>query len=153
IPEATISLAVMISGALLLAVNALVIREIARMVDPRPAVRLLATAATVLYYPLVYWTLRGMEVGLVALLVSASVLFGLRVARAGRIRDVVALAVVIGSAVLTRTDAVLLMLVVVVFTGLTAPRRRRVGRTVPLAGALLGALVGLTVFREVYYHA
>jgi arabinofuranosyltransferase len=148
IPEATISLAVMISGALLLAGNVLLIRSIACLLAPGRLAPFLAAAVTAVYYPLVYWTLRGMEVGLLALLVSAGVLLALRLGRAESRRDIALLCVVVAAAVLTRMDAVVLMLPVVGYAALSLRRR-----AAPLAASLVLPVVGQTVFREAYYHA
>jgi hypothetical protein len=79
VPESRISLLVMLSGASLLVANLLVVRTIAARLAPEaPFAASLSIWLTALYYPLIYWTLRGMEVGLVTLMISMSVLVALR---------------------------------------------------------------------------
>ena len=81
-PESKISLLVMLSGALILVANLVVVKRIAETLAPEsPRAATLAVWLTALYYPLVYWTLRGMEVGLVTLTLSASVLLALTTAK------------------------------------------------------------------------
>lgn len=148
IPEATVSLAVVISGALLLVANVLIVGAIARLLTPSRLAPLLAMGLTALYYPLVYWTLRGLEVGLLATLVSAAVLLSLRLARAPSRRDLVLLCAAVAAAVLTRVDALLLMVPAAVYA---TAARRRLGP--PLLAAIVVPLAGQTAFREAYYHA
>ena len=70
---------VMLSGAVLLAVNAYVITRIARRLAPNSRfLPIVAGLAASLYYGLNSWTLAGMETGLVALLCSLAVLAVLR---------------------------------------------------------------------------
>ncbi|HEX5503297.1 MAG TPA: hypothetical protein VFW96_11795, partial [Thermomicrobiales bacterium] len=75
VPEAQTALLVMLSGALILVGNVLLVGRIAaHLARGNRQVVVLAMWFTALYYPLVYWTLRGMEVGLIALLLSAAIL-------------------------------------------------------------------------------
>src|SRR5689334_505056 len=63
------ALLVMLSGALILAANVAVIARVAARLAPEsPRAPRLAAWFAALYYPLIYWTLRGMEVGLVTLI-------------------------------------------------------------------------------------
>lgn len=145
--DATSSLAVMVTGIGLLLVNLFLIHAIARRIAPEsPAVAQISVLLTAVLYPLVFWTLRGMEVGLLTVLVSLSVLLALRVVTESRTRDVVALAAVLMAAVLTRDDSLTWGLVIVAFV---AWRSRR-------AAAALALTLGLTLaaktgFRLAYY--
>lgn len=80
LPASKVSLVVMLAGALILLAHAIVAGAIARELAPADAVfaALLATAAIAFSYPLVFWTLRGMEVGFQALLIDLAVLTWLR---------------------------------------------------------------------------
>jgi len=60
--------------------------------------------ADLLLLSLVYWTLRGMEVGLVTALALAAVLLALRLAQRPRSLDLVGLATVIAAGIWTRLD-------------------------------------------------
>ena len=151
LPTATISLGVMISGAVLLLANVVVVAAITRRLSGSRMASILAAIFTAFYYPLVYWTLRGMEVGLLALLVSLSILLALRLRAAPRRRDLALLAGVLAAGALTRTDAFVPLAVVVVWAVAGAPRPRRVLTTAVLGGTLVGTVAANTVFRLVYY--
>ena len=152
IPESTIALLVMLSGAVLLAGNVVVIGMIARELGATSVVRTIALFSTALYYPLAYWTLRGMEVGLLAFVVSSATLLSLRLARAPSRRDLVWLCALLVTGSLTRPDAALLMLCFVVYVAWCGGQDRlRLG--LPLLGSVVLPTVALTVFREAYYHA
>src|SRR4051812_7652064 len=67
--EASAGLPVMISSALVLVATILVVRSICRVLVPERAwVPAAAMTLTGLAYPLLFWSLRGMETGLCALL-------------------------------------------------------------------------------------
>ena len=145
--DATSSLVIMVSGLGLLVANLFVVHAIARRVAPEsPAVAQIAVVLTALLYPLLFWTLRGMEVGLLTLLVSLAVLLALRVVTDSRPRDVAALGAVLAAGLLTRDDSLTWGLVIVAFV---AWRNRRAAVVLGLAlGATLAAKTG---FRLAYY--
>jgi hypothetical protein len=145
--DATSSLMVMVTGVVLLVANLFVVHAIARRIAPEaPVVAQIAVVLTALLYPLLFWTLRGMEVGLLTLLVSLGVLLALRVVAVSRPRDVAALAAVLAAGLLTRDDSLTWGLVIVAFV---AWRSRRAA---VLLGLALGAtLVAKTGFRLAYY--
>ncbi len=68
--------------------------------------RALAFLCALSYYPLVYWTLMGMETGLLAVLLSLSVLSALRYVRDRKPARGLLLSASLGLAFLTRPDAV-----------------------------------------------
>jgi arabinofuranosyltransferase len=150
--DAKASLLVMLSGLACLVGTLLVLQAIGRIVFaerrwPVFAVLLL----TALYYPLAYWSLRGMEVGFVALCLYGSVLLVLRLQRAFAVRDVVLLGAALAAAALTRDDAIVPGLIVLGFALLTLERRHQL-RVLGVAGGLLVvAVVGHEVFRLAYY--
>jgi arabinofuranosyltransferase len=76
LPPSKVSLVVMLAGALILLAHAVVAGKVARELAPSDTAfaAFLATAAIAFSYPLVFWTLRGMEVGLQALLIDLAVL-------------------------------------------------------------------------------
>ncbi len=153
LPEPTISLAVMSTGAVLLLANVLVVGKLARLLTGSRLSMLLAMSLTALYYPLVFWTLRGMEVGVLTFLVSSATLAALEIRRHRRPRDIAVLCVLFAAAELTRDDATLPVVVIALWLAAALPRAewRRVG--LPVAAAIAIPLVALAVFREGYYHA
>jgi hypothetical protein len=146
---------VMVSGAVLLAVNVYLIARIARRLAPDSRlVPPLAGLAAAVYFGLDSWTLAGMETGLVAFLASTAVLCALRScdeenSPKRRTALLVACGVLLALAVLTRDDALLVALVVIAFV---LVHHRPAFRTVVLIAApVLVAVVGHLVFRLDYY--
>lgn len=78
IASSKISLALQISGAAFLAANLVVVWRIASRFLAGLLAPLLATFLTAFYFHLNNWALQGMEVGLLALLLSGAVLLALR---------------------------------------------------------------------------
>ncbi len=154
IPESKISLMVMLSGALILVANLLVVRKIAARLAPEaPLAASLSMWLTALYYPLIYWTLRGMEVGLIALTISTSVLVALRLRDRFRYRDLIALAALMAVGILTRPDVVVPYVVISGFVFWTARAESRRVVALVLVGAIAGTLAVHTTFRMLYYGA
>src|ERR1041384_4292802 len=116
VSEAKISLVIMLTGAVILLGNLVVVRKIADdLSGGSPWVSGAAVLLTAVYYPLLYWTLRGMEVGLLTLVTNASLLLALRLevnVSRGRVGNLAAL---LGLAVLVRPDAIVPALVVMMF--------------------------------------
>ena len=76
--ENWVSLPVQLTGAALLLVNAWYTGRTAEVLFPsRPVAKYVVVFATLFFYPLAFWTLRGMEVGLLAAVISAAVYYSL----------------------------------------------------------------------------
>lgn len=148
-------------GVLLLVGNAgLTARVAATLVaDEPPAWRCVAAlagfAAALLYYPLDYWTLSGMETGLVALLATAA----LSLAARPQPRVVAwrwpgpLFGVLVGLLVCTRLDTAPIACVLWLYRALTLPRderRRQLARETAIA---VGLVVVMTVARRLYFGA
>ena len=147
LPDSTVSLPVMVLGAVVLVLGALVVRRIVLVLAPEASAAALAAMTLVaLAYPLVYWALRGMEVGLAALLVSAMVLFALE-------RRTVLLAITIGAALLTRDDLLVPAVVVLAWLGWTLPPERRLRVLLPVACTAAAVLAAHSGFRLAYYDS
>lgn len=114
-----------------------------------------ACVLTAFYYPLVFWSLVGMETGLQAVLTTALVLLALDVVHGERDRHL-ALLLAGTLAVLLRPDMALLVVAALFYVlahgGLRAagPAARR-GWLLGVA-ALAAAVSGYTLFRWVYFH-
>ncbi len=164
-PERLTPAAVMLVGALVLAATVVVVYRIGcGVAAAAPAVAgqpsgtapggaVLAAWLTAVNYPLIYWTLRGMEVGLVALLVALAVLLTLRLWRAFSRRDLVLLALVLALGLLTRTDALVPCGLVAVAAVLGVRAERRGATALGLFGTLAAVLGAHTAFRLAYYGA
>jgi hypothetical protein len=142
------------SGAALLAVGVWLSAVLARELAPRSAVApVIAAALTATSYPLMFWTLRGMEVGLLAVIATGSVILALRARNASNKRAVKGLCALLVAGLLTRPDAVIIALVVVPFAFLMRERGERKALIAPLIGAPIAVLGALTAFRLAYYGA
>lgn len=151
-PDSKISLLVRSSGALLVALNVLVVGAIARRLSAEaPRLALLAAWMAALSYPNVVWGVGGLEVPLVALAISWVVLQALRLGerpdRAPRLQ--LCLGVALG--LLTRSDFLVPALVVAVFAVATAPPGRRRSAALAPAAAVVATLLAHTAFRLLYY--
>lgn len=114
---ATISLGIMtISGAILL-LNMVVLCGIAGQLAPgaRYAPWLAAMLAG-LYFPLVFWSLRGMEVGILVLLIDTAVLQAVRLRQEDGSGSLI-LGLLLGAALVVRIDAVLAAALILLYTG------------------------------------
>jgi hypothetical protein len=78
IESSKVSLALQISGAIFLAANLIVVWRIGSRFLEGYLAPLLSVGLTAFYFHLNNWSLQGMEVGLLALLLSAAVLFSLK---------------------------------------------------------------------------
>jgi hypothetical protein len=153
VSDAKAALPVMISGAAILVANLFVVRAIAETVAPRRrGAALVAMAATAAYYPLAYWTLRGMEVGLIALVCSGMAFYALRLEREFDGRTLAKLAALAAVGVLTRDDVIVPCTVVSAFVVIRCSEHRRAALAA-LGGSLIAAIGAHEAFRLVYYGA
>ncbi len=116
--------------------------------------KILVFAATLLYYPLAYWTLLGMEAGLLAALVTGAALGALRFLMTNQPARLYLVAVALGFAFLTRNDS---SVYTVILFAYVAVRLRGTGaelRTWYLAVCTyLLFVAGQEAFRYLYYGA
>lgn len=142
-------------GALLLVGNAaLTARVAATLVASEPrawrwVAALVGFAAALLYYPLDYWTLGGMETGLVALLATAALAIAAQPRRPSRL----IFGVILGLLVCTRLDAATTAAVLWLFRAATLPRqdrRRQLARETAIAVALIAVML---LARRCYFGA
>ncbi len=141
LPLSKTSLVVMASGALILLAQGWVVAATARLLTGvrRSWAGLFAVFLTAFSFPLIYWTLRGMEVGFLALLASAGALLAFRFQEERRPAFLLGLALCLSALVLTRDDAIVIAGGLAAYAVLTAPGwRSRAG-----AAAVLGAAVAL----------
>ena len=146
------SLAIELTGIPLLLGCGLVVARIARVLAPGSRlVVVLSVTGTLFFYPLVFWTLRGMEVGLATLLVLSLVLAGLRLAQRFSVRRLGAIAALACAAALLRDDLVVPSAVVVAFAVASTPRGMRRRATLLLLGPLAATIGAHEAFRLAYY--
>ena len=147
---------VQVSGIPILLGIGVVSAKVADLVcgDLPPATRRLCRAfafvSPVLYYPLAYWTLLGMETGLLTLLLLAALLIILERDRQARFTPLIP--VLLGLAFLTRPDSPVLAIVLLTYRYVRLPRGSigLIVRELAILGAIGGAA---TLFRLAYYHS
>ena len=152
LPDRLRSLPVMVSGSVLVlgtVVNGVRLTEV--LVPNRRLASIMAAVALATFYPYAYWSLRGMEVGLLGFLSVTAVLLAVRdpaLDRAGTRRWLPVVLVVV---VLTRLDAVVLAGLVVAGGLMMAPAGRRGAVLARLGGTVAVTLAAVTGFRLAYY--
>jgi arabinofuranosyltransferase len=152
--ESKIALGVMISGALILIANVGIVHRIAvRLADGSPLVPVFVVFLVALYYPLVYWTLRGMEVGLLALVVSAAIWQTLELRERFSRRRLSVVVALLAVGLLIRPDALIPCLAIAAFVLAFVPRPELRRSAVTLAAVLLAVVLGHLLFRLWYYGA
>lgn len=148
IPLAKMSLAIQITGALCIAGSLFFIREITRLVSQSEFVALLAVTLAGFYGPLNNWSLLGMEVSLLVLLVSAAVWLAFRSWRDETFSWWPYL--LLGVATLVRMDMLVPYLVVWALMLFFDAAHRKQHALVGL-GLLIVFIGSQTVFRMLYY--
>ena len=154
LPLSKMSLAVMTSGVVILVANLVVVRGVlSEWLGARRTFPVLAgTAAVAFCYPLMYWTLKGMEVGLSVLLLNVCCLFAFRCTQQTTSwRPGWPLFAALGALPLVRDDMLLSAGIVAVFVAVIAYRR---GAWMIAAAAIAAVIVPKAlhlVFRLTYY--
>ena len=154
-------LAVQILGIPTILLTALPTKRIATGINEgrpyREMIGVLAFACVLFYYPLNYWTLMGMETGLLTLLLMATIFFALRWLRSNKDADLFGISIMAGLAFLTRNDSLIASALVFAYAAWEAYRNKK-GRPTFLKILCAGSLfllfpVAQTIFRYFYYGA
>ncbi len=125
LPGEGISLAVMTLSAGILLGNACVVHGISLEVAPNSHMApLVAAGVTAFYFPLVFWSLRGMEVGLLVLLLNLAALLAMRDI-SGKTEAAHGLGMLLAAALLVRLDAIVQAAIILVYFALRKPFKRR----------------------------
>ncbi len=150
IGESKVSLVIMLTGVAILFANAWAIERIAKKVTASAWVPLFVFAAVLFDYPLVFWTLRGMEVGALTLVVDLVLLLALENEDDFNVNRLVLMAFVMSAGLLLRSDSVVPIGLVALYVFLTSERRFTFAA---IAGIALGSTLALqTAVRYRYYH-
>jgi len=152
VPESKISLVVMLMGSVvLLGATAAAWRLAARLSPGSLAVPIAAGALTGFYYPLAFWTLRGLETGLQTLLLLAGTIFAVRLHAGDDARARSGLAVVTALLLLVRPDGAVPVAILLAGVALGTPPGRRRSAVAPalITGVVVAALH--TLGRMAYY--
>ena len=149
--ESKISLPIQLSGMGFLLINLFCVKKIADFLSKGD--RFASSTAvflTAFYYPLIFWSLRGMEVSVLVCIVNLSIWLALRSVHAGRPSMVMYL--ILGIATLVRPDLIVTAISILVYVLVVDPRNRRgnavLGFTVLFSFVLLQTAFRLTYFGE-----
>lgn len=154
LPDRLVGTGVVFSGALLLIVGIWLSYTLARKLAPQSTVAPLAAAfLTAICYPLAFWTLRGLEVGLVSVIFTCALVIACDAFHEPSKRRLLGLGIVFSLGLLTRPDTVVVAITtfsVLMLVGSNAQRRATglygIGPIV-ITGLLL------CLFRLTYYDA
>lgn len=146
-PVNSISLVIMLLGMVILLLNIAVVYRIARLLDPAARFApLIAAGITAFYFPLIFWTLRGLEVGALTLMIGTAVLLSLRNDANDRSRLAIWLALSLAAALLLRMDAALPVTLILLCIASRSPRRA----ILPALFSLL-VFIAILLFQKIYF--
>lgn len=149
IPSSYVPLGIMLLSAVLLLLNSVVGARLCEAIDPDARYAPLMAAALIAFnFPLVFWSLRGMEVGLIALLVDLAALLLVR-SRRLRPTPILIPALLLAGAIVVRLDAAIQVAVVLGYTLVSKQDpRSRVWPAILIGAA---AVAGVLIFQKVYF--
>ena len=134
-----ISLAVMLACVVILLANIAVVYKISQTLLPESKYApTLAAIITAFYFPLVFWSLRGMEVGLLVLLVNYAMLLALKQDNQFIISAILVLAI------LVRVDAAISAILIAIYFFIKKKS------SLPII-AVLSAVAGVFLFQRLYF--
>lgn len=150
IPASKISLAVMTASASILLVNTYFVYRICEVLKPGTKYApFLAATITAFYFPLVFWSLRGMEVGALALLVNIGALIALQITGEGQQRKIILISLIFFLALVVRMDSALQIMVICFY--LVVKSKFDIRRLVlPLAVVVL-TILAILWFQHIYF--
>ena len=148
IPASKISLTIQITGAILMALNMVVVKKITEQFTSHPIIVWAAVIITGFYGPLNNWSLLGMEVSVLTLLISLAVLKTIQLLKEGRFSVWPYLILGIGTWV--RVDMAVPFLAILAFLFFADPSNRK-RHLYWGVGLFLGFLLSQTAFRLWYY--
>jgi len=148
--ESKISLFIMLSGVAILLTTGLITAKVARKITSAPWVPLAVLAATLFDYPLVFWTLRGMEVGALALFVYTLLWLVLENEEEFSLPRTLAMGALTAGALLIRSDSVVPVGLICLYGFLTCSKRWLFAAIIGLFAG--GAVGSQTLFRKAYFH-
>jgi len=141
IPASKISLAVMLTSLIIMLANIQVVSKIAAALLPNSNhAPTLASLITAFYFPLVFWSLRGMEVGLLTLLIDLSLLIVLSQNKTFLV------SIVLGLAILVRIDAIIPAALIVIYLFIKNKR----SAVIP-AVSIIATTLTILLFQQIYF--
>jgi hypothetical protein len=143
IPASKISLVVMLTSLVILLANITIVHRIAETLLPDSKYApTLAALVTAFYFPLVFWSLRGMEVGLLTMLIDLSILLAI-----SKNKNIL-IGIIPALAILVRMDA--FIAAALIATYLFAKNKHSTTRSVP-AVLIIAATLSILWFQKIYF--
>jgi hypothetical protein len=152
--ESKMSLLVMISSALLLAGNAYFAYKLSKLLAPKSVIApKIALIVTAFYFPLVFWSLRGMEVGLTTLLILGLTAAAIDSYKPISYRRSAVIGLLMMLAILVRIDMIAQVGLVLVYLLYRYGFKEKTGmaKLSPALLLLLTAVIGLPLFQYLYF--
>ncbi len=145
-------LGIQISGIFWLLLTAYFFMKIAgQLVNSRNTYRelilTLAFIAPLTYYPLLYWTLKGMETGMLACFIAASLYFTLHL----REKFTPIIGLLLGSAFLIRPDTAVPIVIILGMRWFLLPADKKLPGVLLDGGIIAIFVISMAIFRLVYY--
>jgi hypothetical protein len=143
IPASKISLAVMLTSLVILLANIFIVYKISKNLLPDSKYApTLAAIITAFYFPLVFWSLRGMEVGLLTLLVNLSILLAISQ------NKTILVSVALALAILVRVDAVIAAALIALY--LFSKNKHSATRSIPII-TIIVTTIAILWFQQIYF--
>ncbi len=150
IPISKISLAIQLTGLVLLVASLFLVKRIAESVSAGDGyVPLTAVLLTAAYQPISFWALKGMETSVLGFLLLLAALRVFRSLETGKFD--LPLFIILGAGMLVRIDAAFLFVMISLFVVAAVPGSRKKNALAAL-GIFLILAAGQTLFRWFYYH-
>jgi len=150
-----ISLVIMLIGLACIFVSSLLAARIARQLQPKStSAPVIAAFCMSLCYPLIFWSLRGMEVGLLLVVALALVTSSIDVARdpASKSRGQLTVLLVLAAVGLAiRLDFAVIAISVALWLAWTVPSPQKNRVLIPLGLTVIGSLAAMTIARFWYF--
>ncbi len=154
LPDRLIGGAVILTSAALLLVGVWLSFKLARKLAPRSTFSpVVAAFLTAVCYPLAFWALRGMEVGLISVIFTSTVLIACDLSESPSRNRLIALGVAVSLGLLTRPDTVVVAITTLLVLLVLLDNGRRKGIVIYAVVPLVITSIGLSLFRIGYYDA
>ena len=153
-PESKMALLVMISSAFLLVGNGFFAYRLSKFLDPDSVIApRIALIATMFYYPLVFWSLRGMELGFATFVILGLATAVLNPSRQIGYRRSLLIGALMLLAVLVRIDMIVQVTLILAYLlySEVVQKKTGLGKLSPALLFLLVAVIGIPLFQYQYF--
>jgi hypothetical protein len=136
-----ISLAVMLTSLVILLANIIVVYKITETLTPDSThAPTLAALITAFYFPLVFWSLRGMEVGLLTLLINFALLLAISK------NETTFVSIILAFAILIRIDAIISAVLIIFYLLI----KNKHSAVIPIISIIIATLA-IFCFQKIYF--